>query len=90
MDTPHFFPINRCPVSVITFWIKEAQSGGIEGHTPTLERALGGRPKRHFRAAGRKFRAQGRAALSKRITGIPTLFYSGHNDQVCLKIGYLS
>ena len=38
-----FFPINRCPVSVITFWIKEAQSGGIEGHTPTLERALGGR-----------------------------------------------
>ena len=41
MDTPHFFPINRCPVSVITFWIKEAQSGGIEGNTPTLERALG-------------------------------------------------
>ena len=59
-----FFPINRCPVSVITFWIKEAQSGGIEGHTPTLERALGGCPKRHFRAARRKFRAQGRAALS--------------------------
>ena len=28
-----FFPINRCPVSVITFWIKEAQSGGIESHT---------------------------------------------------------
>ena len=37
---------------------------GIEGHTPTLERALGGRPKWHFRAAMRKFRAQGRAALS--------------------------
>ena len=59
-----FFPINRCPISVITFWIKEAQSGGIEGHTPTLERFLGGRPKRHFRATRRKFRAQGRAALS--------------------------
>ena len=64
LDTPHCFPINRCPVSVITFWIIEAQSGGIEGHTPTLERALGGRPKRHFRAARQKFRAQGRAALS--------------------------
>ena len=58
-----FFPINRCPVSVITFWIKEAQSVGIEGHTRALERALGGHPKRYFRAAMRKFRAQGRAAL---------------------------
>ena len=64
MDTPHFFPIKRCPVNVITFWIKEAQSGGIEGHTPTLERALGGRPKRYFRATRRKFRAQVLAALS--------------------------
>ena len=58
-----FFLINRYPVSVITFWIKEAQSGGIEGHTQTIEKALGGRPKRHFRAARRKFRAQGRTAL---------------------------
>ena len=58
-----FFPINRCLVSVITFWIKEAQSGGIEGHTRKLERALGGRPKQHFRAARQKFRAQGLAAL---------------------------
>ena len=58
-----FFPINRCPVSVTTFWIKEAQSGGIEGHTQMLERTLGGRPKWHFRAARRKFRAQGQAAL---------------------------
>ena len=47
-----FFPINRCPVSVITFWIKEAHSGGIEGHTRTLERALGGRPKRHLGPLG--------------------------------------
>ena len=58
-----FFPVSRCPVNVITFWIKEAQSGGIEDHTRTLERALGGCPKRHFRAARRNFRAQGRAAL---------------------------
>ena len=58
-----------CPVSVITFWIKEAQSGGIEGHTPTLERALGGRPKRHFRAARRKFRAQGRAPFHNALRG---------------------
>ena len=58
-----FFLINRCPVSIIKFWIKEVQSGGIEGHTRTLEKELGGRPKRHFRAARRKFRAQGRAAL---------------------------
>ena len=58
-----FFPINMCPVSVIMFWIKEAQSGGIDGHTRTLERALGGCPKRHFKAARQKFRAQGRANL---------------------------
>ena len=44
-----FFPINRCPVSVITFWIKEAQSGDIESHTRMLERALGGRPKQRLR-----------------------------------------
>ena len=33
--------------------------GGIEGHTRMLERALGGRPKGHFRAARRKFRHKG-------------------------------
>ena len=54
-----FFPINRCPVSVITFWIKEAQNGGIEGHTRTLERALGGCPKRHFRTARRSLGHRG-------------------------------
>ena len=37
--------------------------GGIEGHRRTLERALGGHPKGHFRAPGRTFSAQGRAAL---------------------------
>ena len=43
-----FFPINRCPVSVITFWIKEAQSGGIEGHTPDARKSIRRAPKTAF------------------------------------------
>ena len=46
--------------------MKEAQSGDIDGHTQMLERALGGCPRGHFRAArhyGNPYRWQARWCL---------------------------
>ena len=63
-------------VSVIMFWIKVAQSGGIEGHTQTLERALGGHQKGHFRALGRSLGHEG---------GLPS-----HNTLWGFLLGWLS